>query len=386
MSTPRDVVELLRQLIRIPSVNPAGNPGTDGIGEARCAAAVGEFLEGCGARVELRDVKPGRPNVIGMFPGGGNGKKRIVLAPHTDTVSVAGMTIDPFGAELSGGKIHGRGASDTKGSMAAMLWALHEMRDRLPLLEHEICFAGLMNEEAGQDGARDFVERFEAEFALVGEPTGLQIVHMHKGSTWLKLTCRGKACHASTPEMGENAIYKMADVIRCIRDEIAPELRAHADPILGAATVSVGMCNGGSKANVVPDLCEAQVDFRTLPSQDEGSLLAFVSERLRRIDPAIEIEGTHSRPLFTDPAHPMVKALERAGAGASAHPGSATQPFFQPREFPPSPPGLAPSTRRTRRTNGSPSRNWSAASRFTRPSLNTAETHPAAGVSRVFMF
>ena len=313
---PRGVVELLRHLVRIPSVNPAGNPGTDGIGEQRCAEAIGEFLQACGARVELQEVKPGRPNVVGMFPSASNGrgaKKRIVLAPHTDTVSVAGMTIDPFGAELIGGKVYGRGASDTKGPMAAMLWALHEMRERLPLLEHEICFAGLMGEEAGQDGAREFVAGFEAGFALVGEPTDLKIVHMHKGATWMKLTSRGRACHASAPEQGENAIYKMADLIRCIRDEIAPELRTQLDPILGTATANVGICAGGSKANIVPDFCEAQVDFRTLPSQDAEGFLAWVSERLRRVDPDVEIEATQSKPLFTDPAHPMVRALEKAG-------------------------------------------------------------------------
>ncbi len=312
MEAPRDVVELLRRLVRIPSVNPAGNPGTDGVGEQRCAEAVGEFLEGCGARVELHAVKPGRPNVVGVFPGA-PGRKRIILAPHTDTVSVAGMTIDPFGGELSGGKVHGRGASDTKGPMAAMLWALHEMRERLPGLEHEICFAGLMGEEAGQDGARDFVKRFDAEFALVGEPTGLDIVHMHKGSLWVRLTTRGKACHASAPGLGENAIYKMADLIRCVRDEIAPGLQADSDPALGTATASVGTCSGGSKANIVPDFCTAEIDFRTLPSQDPERFLAFLTERLRRVDPNVEIQATQAGPLFTDPAHPMVRVLEKAG-------------------------------------------------------------------------
>ncbi len=313
MDAPSDVVELLRQLIRIPSVNPGGNPGTDGIGEARCAEAVGEFLERCGARVEIQEVKPGRPNVIGKFPGGSDGKRRLVFAPHTDTVSVAGMSVDPFGAELRDGKVFGRGASDTKGPMAAMLWALHEMSERLPGLGHEIWFAGLMSEEDGQDGARDFVGRYKADFALVGEPTDFTIVHMHKGSSVLKLTTRGKACHASAPEQGENAIYKMTDIIRCIRDEIAPQLKTLSDPVLGSPTVSVGRCVGGSKSNIVPDLCEAEVDFRTLPSQDAESFFASVSERLREIDPAVEIEVTRCQPLYTDPAHPMVKALEKAG-------------------------------------------------------------------------
>src|SRR6185436_532575 len=111
------------ELIRIPSVNPAGTPGTDGVGEEKCARYVERFLRSLGATAELRSVLPGRPNVVGRFPSDRPGKPRVLFAPHTDTVSVAGMTIDPFGGEVREGRVWGRGASDTKGSMAAMLWA-----------------------------------------------------------------------------------------------------------------------------------------------------------------------------------------------------------------------------------------------------------------------
>src|SRR4051812_44601211 len=124
MSTPASAVELLQSLVRIPSVNPAGDPGTDKVGEQACAEYLVEILRDLGADVTLREVLPGRPNVVGRFPSDRPGKPRLLLAPHTDTVSVAGMTIDPFGAELRDGKIWGRGACDTKGSMTAMLWAL----------------------------------------------------------------------------------------------------------------------------------------------------------------------------------------------------------------------------------------------------------------------
>ena len=93
---PENVVELLQALVRIPSVNPDGTPGIETSGEAACAEYVAGFLEDAGARVELQPVLPGRPNVVGIFPSDRPGKKRIVLAPHTDTVSVSGMTIVPF--------------------------------------------------------------------------------------------------------------------------------------------------------------------------------------------------------------------------------------------------------------------------------------------------
>ena len=125
------VIELLQALVRIPSVNPDGHPGTDQVGEKACAEFVGDFLRNCGALVEYQEVLPGRPNVIGRFPVDRPGKPRLIFAPHTDTVSIVGMTIPPFSAELREGKIFGRGASDTKGPMAAMLWTLWEMRESL---------------------------------------------------------------------------------------------------------------------------------------------------------------------------------------------------------------------------------------------------------------
>jgi len=314
-----NVIELLQALVRIPSVNPHGEAGVAETGEKRCAEFVAGFLRDCGARVELREVLPGRPNVAGVFPSDRPGKDRIVFAPHTDTVSVAGMTIDPFGGELRDGHVWGRGASDTKGTMAAMLWALLEMRVKIPALPFEIWFAGLVSEEAGQDGSKAFSAELRADcdargvkaFAVVGEPTGLDIVNAHKGALWLTLTTRGRAGHASAPEKYDNAIYKMADVIRCIRDEIAPELKKTADPILGPPTISVGVCRGGSKTNIVPDACVAEVDIRTVPN--EPGTLAFVSKKLRAICPDIEIAPLVSPPLYTDPAHPLIGALVAAG-------------------------------------------------------------------------
>lgn len=309
MTPASNVVELLQTLVQIPSVNPHGNPGVEFPGEEACARSVAAFLHRCGARTELREVHPGRPNVVGIFPSEGAGKKRVVFAPHLDTVSVVGMSIDPFAAELRNGRVYGRGACDTKGPMAAMLWALWEMRDRIPTLGHEIWFAGLMGEEAGQDGAKAFVKEVLADFAVIGEPTGLDIVHAHKGSAWLQVTTRGKAAHASAPDRGENAIYKMADVIRCVRDEIAPALRELKDSVLGAPTISVGICSGGTKTNIVPDHCIAEIDMRTLPNQD----IAPVIERLRAVAPGIEISVRRSQPLYTDPTHPMVGRLKAAG-------------------------------------------------------------------------
>jgi len=308
---PADSVSgLLQALVRIPSVNPHGSPGVDNPGEQACAEFVASFLRECGAETELREVVPGRPNVLGRFPTDAPGKKRVILAPHLDTVSVGGMTIDPFGGEIRGGRLSGRGATDTKGPMAAMLWSLRGLRDRIPSLGHEVWFAGLMGEEAGQEGARAFVKQERADFALIGEPTGRDIVYTHKGALWLKLRTAGRAVHASAPELGENAIYKMADLLRVIRDEIAPRLAAQSHPILGSPTISAGLIRGGTKTNIVPDSCELEVDTRTIPGQD----MEEIPRLLREACAGLECSRWEAAPLNTDPAHPLIQLLLRGGS------------------------------------------------------------------------
>ena len=307
----KDAIDIASALIRIPSVNPdGGDPGTDQTGEAACASWVADFLRGCGAEVSLREVLPGRPNVVGRFPSRRAAGRRILLAPHLDTVSVAGMTIDPFSGEVRDGKLFGRGASDTKGTAAAMLWALREAREVLADSPYEIWFAGLVGEEAGQFGAKALAAEEKFDFVMAGEPTSLDVVHTHKGSCWLQLRTHGRAVHASQPEAGENAIYRMMEAIDCLRQEGIPKLAATSNPVLGTSTLSVGTIRGGSKVNIVPDFCEASVDIRIIPGMDPS----FIVDLLRQRVPNIEIDLKRSEPLHTDPSHPIISQLESLGS------------------------------------------------------------------------
>jgi len=302
-------VELLQNLIRIPSVNPEGDPGVTNPGEKACAEFLAQFLTECGAETELREVLPGRPNILARFPSSRPGKPKLLFAPHTDTVSVRGMTIDPFGGELRDERIWGRGASDTKGPMAAMLWALKEAGPKLEDLSHEIWFAGLMGEEAGLHGSKALAEQETFDFVVIGEPTDLKTVYTHKGSSWITLKTKGKSVHASTPHLGVNAIEMMYEVIQALKQRFAVAKTAARHPILGEATLNVGTIVGGSKINIVPDHCEACIDIRTVPDLDLDSLL----EMLRAQFPELEISATHSTPLFTDPNHALVKTLAECG-------------------------------------------------------------------------
>ncbi len=313
----QDVVTLLQSLVQIPSVNPLANPAPGEGGEKRCAEAVAEYLSALGAQeIALPEVLPDRPNVLARMPTDRPDKPRILLAPHLDTVGVSGMTIDPFAAEVRADRIWGRGATDTKGTMSAMLRALWELRDVIPGLDHEIWFAGLMGEEAGNEGAAWIISSgFRAAFALVGEPTNCDVLYAHKGATWLRLTTRGKAAHAAEVARGENAIYKMADVARRVRDDLCPLLASRPDPLLGPGTASLGVITGGRKINVVPDHCEAELDVRTLPNQQGDDFLAEMTAILRGANGDVEVELMRRHPpMLTDLHHPMMERFTRIGA------------------------------------------------------------------------
>ena len=317
---PASVVELAQALVRIPSVNPDGDPGTEHTGEEACALFLRDFLEGLGAEAGLRQVLPGRPNVVARFSAS-TGKPRLLFAPHTDTVSVAGMIIDPFGGELRDGKLYGRGATDTKGPMSSMLWALNECRDMLPSLSHEIWFAGLMGEEAGQDGAKALAAEESFDFVVVGEPTGLDIVFKHKVDMTARLVAAGRSAHSSCPERGENAITKLASGLLSLQEALTDYFKTIEDPVLGRPTFSIGTIRGGTKFNIVPDHAEAVVDLRLLPSQWRENEASEVFRVMREACPGLTVQRiAGSQALDTDPSHPLVDKLVAAGgkpAGAA---------------------------------------------------------------------
>lgn len=326
---PANVVELCQALVQIPSVNPDGDPGTELTGELACAEYVGAFLQACGAAVVLDEVEPGRPNVIGRFPSlpltDGTRKPRIVFGPHTDTVSVGGMTIDPFGGELRDGCVWGRGASDTKGPMAAMLWALWEMREVIPTLPVEIHFAGFMSEESAQLGSQHFAQNHGPyDFAIVGEPTSMKTVFKHKGCLWADIHTHGVAVHGATPERGVNAIVKMAAIVHGLDTQFRQHLisAGSVDEWLGISTINLGMIKGGTRSNIVADHCTLRVDMRTTPGLNRaGGALAALTEFVSRIDPTATIEPLpETFPLDTDEENPFVKRLIHCGADLTGAP------------------------------------------------------------------
>jgi len=308
----QDVVSLLQELVRIPSVNPDNLPGTDKTGELEMARYLSTWLQELGADVVLEEIRPGRPNLIARFAPL-DGRPRILLGPHLDTVGVGGMIVEPFGAEIRDGKIWGRGTSDTKGPMAAMLWALQQNREILADLPIAVDFVGFMGEESCQWGSKDFAQKYGKDytFALVGEPTLMQVVHVTKGSLWATLRATGKAAHSSQPERGENAILKLARTIDFLDRELGAQLATYQHPVLGRSTLNVGIISGGSRPNIVPDLAEAVLDIRITPAlADAGGALSLLRKTLAENHLPVELVNPHENPpMATDATHPMIQAL-----------------------------------------------------------------------------
>jgi acetylornithine deacetylase/succinyl-diaminopimelate desuccinylase-like protein len=325
--SPRNVIELLQELVAIPSVNPGGNPGTDGVGEEKLARYVGSFLKACGAQVRFQEIEAGRPNVFATFPSenGAAPKWRLAFAPHSDTVSVLGMTIPPFNPEIRNGRLYGRGASDTKGSLAAFMWGIKswaqsKARARSNL---EVTLAALMGEEHGNDGAKAWMKsKPRIDFAIIGEPTSWKVVHAHKGAMFVSAEASGKACHASTPRRGRNAVLAMSRAAVAL-DALAkkwsqsPKFR---HPALGAPTLTPSVIRGGSKVNIVPDHCRLEIDVRTVPSVSTAACLAEVKEALGKSARVVDVR--ESPPLDTDRSHPVAVSLRRHARGW------ATAPWF----------------------------------------------------------
>jgi acetylornithine deacetylase/succinyl-diaminopimelate desuccinylase-like protein len=263
--------------------------------------------------------------VIGHYPTKGSGKPRILFAPHTDTVSVGGMTIDPFGGEVREGKIWGRGASDTKGSAASMLWALHELRDELPTLPVEVHFVGFMSEESAQLGSQHFAKHHgRYDLALIGEPTSLKTVFRHKGCLWADVHTTGVAVHGATPELGVNAIVKMSKLVQALDTEFRDLLAeaGGADEWLGVSTINLGMIHGGTRSNIVADACKLRVDIRTTPGLAKaGGAMKLLSEFVARHDESAHVTvASEAFHLDTDPANPFIQKLIAAGGDLTGAP------------------------------------------------------------------
>lgn len=282
--TTDPVFRLLAELVRIPSVNPMGRAMSGGeYGEAALAEHVVAYLRRHAIDVHVTEVTPGRPNVTAYVDAGA--ERTLMLQAHLDTVHVEGMTIAPFGAEVRDGLLYGRGACDTKGSLAAFLQAVVEAVQAPAKLRYNIVMLATADEEYQFTGARHAMRSgLKADMGIAGEPTSLRIIRAHKGVVRWYLRTIGKAAHAAYPARGENAIYRMGHVLTRL-ESYARSLAAETPhPLLGTPSLSVGVITGGQAVNIVPDTCRIEIDRRTLPHEDAAAVIEAAGACLQGIE------------------------------------------------------------------------------------------------------
>jgi len=305
--------KLLAELIALPSVNNSFLPAHDPrAGEGRVAEHLGDLGVKAGLDVEVQEVLPGRPNLIAWLRPHGKVRQTILLAPHLDTVNVASE--QQFKPRIKNGRLYGRGACDTKGSVATFFTALCELATsgKRPR-ETEIAFVGLVDEEQAQAGSRFLAQKkFKASLAIVGEPTNLVVATAHKGSLWLNIETQGQSAHGATPWFGKNAVHEMARVVDALETDFAARLRKRRHRLLGRASISVGTIRGGTQPNIVPDRCVISVDRRTLPGETESEACREIAAFLRLRKLKAKVSSVKLKPCYpmeTDAELPLVRAF-----------------------------------------------------------------------------
>jgi succinyl-diaminopimelate desuccinylase len=321
MAATPDVSQLLSDLIALPSVNPEHNTESTGhpYGEHRVADYVQSYFEPFDVRIERQQASPERDNVLVYVPGTDASTPPVLLEAHMDTVDVQGME-DPFVPRVERGRVYGRGASDTKGSLAAMMMAVRELLAAGAVLPRGCVLAATADEEFGMTGAQHLVASGSAfSAAIVGEPTALKIVSAHDGQMYVKIAAHGEAAHTSNPQHGVNAIDIMNDVINVLRRRAnaAYPLRQH--PLCGSPKLTVSIIRGGVSEHIVPDLCEMTIDCRVIPGETCQHVLQEVkgwlaedldSATLQRIEFAVPHKAVP--PIDTPVDHPLVQGLRWA--------------------------------------------------------------------------
>jgi succinyl-diaminopimelate desuccinylase len=304
VATAVDPRALTRELLAFNTINPPGM-------ERACARHLGALLEGAGFRVEYHEFAEARTSLIATL-GGSEARAPICFTGHIDTVPLgaAHWTRDAFAGETDGDRLYGRGSTDMKSGIAAFVAAAVELAPRLqrgPGLTLVIT-AG---EEIGCEGARFLADRNllgRAGAIVVAEPTANYPYVGHKGLAWFEIETHGVTAHGSMPEVGDNAIVKMAKVIGDLERFDFP-IESHA--VMGKPTLNVGTIHGGLNTNSVPDQARITLDTRTVPGIDHvhlcSSLQSLLGPRGATVRKIVDVPS-----LFTESADEWVQEVFEA--------------------------------------------------------------------------
>ncbi|HEY2776537.1 MAG TPA: M20/M25/M40 family metallo-hydrolase [Gaiellaceae bacterium] len=305
-----ELAELTSSLVRTESVNPSLDPA--GSGEAPAVRVVVDWAESQGLRVEVDELTRGRANVL--VRGGRGGGRTVMLLGHLDTVGGAAMT-DPFAGDVRDGSVHGRGAYDMKGAVAAALVAARDL-DRGGL-DGSVVVACAADEEYSSSGAERLVAHGPGpDHVIVCEPTDERLAIAHRGFAGFELEVRGRAAHGSRPDLGVDAIAATGIVLTRLETLSRELLARDPHPLLGTPSAHASLISGGQEFSSYPESCLVQGERRTLPGETDDRLAAEVAALAAGVDATTKLVFSRP-PLETDPAADVVTAVARA-VGATA--------------------------------------------------------------------
>ncbi|MFM7274253.1 MAG: acetylornithine deacetylase [Gammaproteobacteria bacterium] len=298
-----------------------------------------EWCAALGFRVEIQHIpeRPGKANLVAVL---GNGAGGLVLSGHTDTVPFDAdrWSVDPFALTVREGRLYGLGATDMKGFFPIALEAAAAFRGAR--LAEPLILVATADEESSMDGAKLLVSRGapRARAAVIGEPTDLRPVRLHKGMMMEAVSVTGQAGHSSNPALGNNALDGMHRVMGALMDFRAELARRHRNPLfeVEVPTLNLGCIHGGDNPNRICGQCELHFDLRPLPGMELAELRERIRERLAPIAAETGL-GISMRPLFPgispfaeDALAPIVRAAEELTGHAAGPVGFATEcPFLQ---------------------------------------------------------
>lgn len=272
---PERIVADACELIAGMGENPGG-------AEAETVRRLRSMCERIGARVELQEIAPGRPNLHAAL--GPEDGPAILFLGHSDVVPAGeGWTADPFVPRVAGGEIVGRGASDMKGGLAAVLAAIAAVSEAAPELRLELLCT--VDEEDRAQGVQAWLaEHAPREYlaCIVAEPTDLEIVVGCRGAVNLNVEVIGASAHAGRPEDGASSIYAASCIVELVRACHAEARFGRRDPLLGGPSWNVGTISGGTGTSMVPRATQLTIDRRTMPGEDPEAILAELLEAARR--------------------------------------------------------------------------------------------------------
>ena len=317
-----ELTDKLMQLIRMPSTTPP-------IHVKPVVEALTRFARDAGAQVTTQEVQPDKPNCILTFDFGPG--RTLVLNTHMDVNNPSGQIwdFDPFTPFANSGKLYGLGACDAKGSLAAMLTAIEAVLAAPGDVGGKLVLTAVMGEEAGGLGSLHLCNAgLSADGAVVGEPTGLALCTVHKGTYMRKVFFQGRAVHSARSRAGINAIDHAVRFCSMYR-RLQGELERSPHPILGPADASVTLISGGTRQNTIPESCWVLIDRRLLPGETHekadrelDAILRSLRAEIPEADVRVETVVA-TVPSETSPSERIVRCAQDAIAAVT---GKAVSP------------------------------------------------------------